>query len=326
MKISIIIPTNRQEKLLDFELPSFAGQTFPEDDFEVIIVDDTPIDRRAEVESFAKINHMNIKWMRGKKPYYRSNANIGCARNTGLIHAEGELVIFIDDYSCIMPEYLAGMWVAYKENPGYSPVGPVVSVEYCDPSYPGVFGISGLKIRSTDRRSDTIKASGMDSFKCPSNWFYTSNASAPMRDIIKVNGFWEMADLTREEDAMFGMALAKNGGKFYFVDSKTNSVYHMVHGEMAPANKKYRDITYKDLGWATVDIEGRSVDGGGDEGTCGLDTKLDEIQLVTRDVFNTKYPGSWGLIEYFNAHPEYIFNTETGFNLREERKKIGNWT
>lgn len=326
MKISIIIPTNRQEKLLDFELPSFASQTFPLDDFEVIIIDDAPIDRKAEVEKFATINSINIKWMRGKKPYFRSNANIGSARNTGLIHAEGELVVFIDDYSCVRPGYLESIWVAYKEQPGYSPVGPVVSVDSCDRLFPG---IDELKIRSFDRRSEAIISSGILSRKnklpCPSNWFYTSNASAPMREIIKVNGFWEMADLTREEDAMFGLALARNLWKFNFVDHPETSVYHMVHGEMAPANKKYRDITYKDLGWASVGIEGRNVDGGGEEGTCGLATAPEEIQLVTRDVFNTKYPGSWGLLEYFNNHPGYVFNQETGFNLREERKKAGYW-
>lgn len=323
MKISIIIPTNRQDKLLDFELPSFAEQTFPEEDFEVIIVDDAPIDRKAEVESFAKTNHMNIKWMRGKKPYYRSNENISSSRNTGLIHAEGELVIFIDDYSCIRPEYLEIMWRAYKENPGYSPVGPVVSVDYCDPPYPK---IGGLKIRSDDRRSEAIKAAGLTPFQCPSNWFYTSNASAPMREIIKVNGFWEMADLTREEDVLFAMALVRNGWKFCFFNSPATSVYHMAHGQGETVNKKFRAITFKDMGWATVEIEGRTVEGGGGKGTCGLDTKQDEIQLVTRDVFNTKYPGSWAMIEYFNNHPEYIFNRETGFDLREERRKAGNWT
>lgn len=322
MKISIIIPTNRQDKLLDFELPSFAAQTFPKEDFEVIIVDSPQIDRKEQVERFAKTNHMNIEWMREKKPYYRSNANIGCARNTGLIQAEGELVIFIDDYSCIMPEYLESMWAAYRENTGYSPVGPVISVEYCDPPYPG---ISGLKMRSDDRRSEAIKAAGLNPFQCPGNWFYTSNASAPMREIIKINGFWEMGDLTREEDAMFGLALARNGWKFCFVNNIATSVYHMLHGKKEPANKRFREISYNELGWDTVDIDGRMVEGGGTAGKRGFDTAPEDIQLVTKDIFKTKYPGSWGLIEYFNTHPDYVFNKEMGFDLREERRKKGYW-
>ncbi len=40
MKISIIIPTIRKEKLLDLQLPSYIKQTFPKEDFEIIIIDD----------------------------------------------------------------------------------------------------------------------------------------------------------------------------------------------------------------------------------------------------------------------------------------------
>jgi hypothetical protein len=56
-------------------------------------------------------------------------------------------------------------------------------------------------------------------------------------------------------------------------------------------------------------------------GKCGLNTASDEVQLVTRDVFNTQYPGSWGLIEHFRRNPNLKFNAEIGFDLREERMK-----
>ncbi len=339
MKISVIIPTNRKEKLLDFELPSFSRQTFPKEDFEIIIVDDSPDDRKELVENFGRIHNLNIKWMRSKKPYYRINAKIGCARNTGLIHAQGELIIFIDDYSFVRQNYLESVWNVYKRNTGVSLVGPVISIEYADPPYPE--NIDDLKIRSEDMRVRTIfppygqreqvpktcyKEHRIEAIPCSSNWFYTSNASAPLRELIKVNGFWEMADLTREEDILLGLALVRNGWKFCFLNAPEVSVYHMVHDyRELSVNKRFKDVSYEQLGWDTVEIDGRMVEGGGGKGTCGLDTKQDEIQLVTKDIFNTKYPGSWALIEYFNNHPEYIFNKETGFDLREERKKAGNW-
>lgn len=312
------------EKHIDFELPSFARQTFPKDDYEIIIVDDLPENRQGQIEKFAKETGINVKWMRSKKPYYRSNANIGCARNTGLIHAQGELVIFIDDYSCIRPEYLECMWVAYKENIGYSPVGPVISVEPCDPPYPA---IDDMKIHNQDMRVRTPGKDGnkrLEVFECQSNWFHTSNASAPMRKIININGFLELADITREEDVMFGMALAKNGGKLCYVNSPQTAVYHMLHTE--EVNRKYREPTYKELGWETVKIRDRIVEGGGDGGWCGMQTEEDEIQRITKDVFNTAYPGSWGLIEFIRNNPLYKFNMETGFDLAKERKKVGNWT
>ena len=50
------------------------------------------------------------------------------------------------------------------------------------------------------------------------------------------------------------------------------------------------------------------------------------MQLITKDLFNTTYPGSWGLIEFITNSPLYKFNMETGFDLIKERKKTGNWT
>ena len=322
MKISIIIPTNRKERLLDFELPSFARQTFPIEDFEVVIIDDYPDSRQQAVEEFAKKNDMNIKWMRCKKPYYRSNFNAGCARNTGLVHAEGELVVFIDDYSCIKQLYLETMWQIYKENPGYSPIGGVVSIEQHDDPY---YTIYGMKVHVKDLQKVTNELKNdIKVIEAPSNAFYTSNASAPLREIMKVNGFLEMADLTREEDVILGAALAKNGWKFVYVNSPEASVYHMKHSE--ETYRKYKTVTYKDLGWDTAIIKGRITEGGAGGGWSGLQTKGDEMQLITKDIFNTTYPASWGLIEFINNSPLYKFNMETGFDLVKERKKIGNWT
>lgn len=314
MKISIIVPTIRKEKLLDFQLSNYAKQTFPKDDFEIIIVDDYPIDRKDSIMNFGKENNLNVKWMRSKKPYYRSQEQIGCARNTGLIHAQGELVIFNDDFSGVRHNYLENVWKIYKNNPGFSHIGPVISVEYGDSPYQD--NINNLKIISNDNRSK--------SFPCPSKWFYTSNSSVPLERIIKVNGFWEIADLTREEDVLMGLALERVGWQFCFIDKPDISVYHMTHYESSP-HKRYVDVTYESIGWHTAKIHGTMVEGGGEGGRCGLNTNSDNIQLVTKDVFGTKYPGSWALAEHFRENMNLKFNQEIGFNLAEERKKIGNW-
>jgi glycosyltransferase involved in cell wall biosynthesis len=323
----VIIPTIREDKLLDFQLPSFAKQSFLKEEFEIIIIDDCTVDRKDSILDFGKKNGLNIKWMRSKLIHYRSQAQIGNARNTGLIHAQGELIIFIDDFSAVRPKYLETVWSIYQQNPGYSFIGPVIAVEY------GNFDINNLKVLNNDTRSiftynygikdytykPIYKEHRLKSFPCSSGWFYTSNASAPLEKIIQVNGFWEIADLTREEDILMGLALERMGWKFCFVDEPDSSVYHMVHG--SSTYKKYIDVTYDSLGWPTVDINGRMVEGGGNGGRCGLNTNPDNIQLVTKDVFNTTYPGSWALTEHFTKNPGLIFNEEIGFNLAEERKK-----
>lgn len=327
MKISIIVPTVRQEKMLDFQLPNYAKQTFPKEEFEIIIIDDyiddIGNDRRDRILNFGNENRLNIKWIRSKKPYYRSQANIGCARNTGLVHAQGELIVFNDDFSGVRHKYLEKVWSIYMQDKSFSHIGPVISVEYG--GSPSQDNINNLRLIRRDERSTRGKNTrlGHRLRQCSSSWFYTSNASAPLKDIIKVNGFWEMADLTREEDVLMGVALEKVGRKFCFVDNTDIGVYHMVH--LGQVKKNFTDVTYESIGWPTANIDGRIVEGGGKGGKCGLDTNSDNIQLVTKDIFGTKYPGSWALIEHFEKNKNLKFNQEIGFNLVEERKNIGNW-
>ncbi len=300
MKISVIIPTIRLKRLIDFQLPSFSKQTFPKDEFEIIIIDDCIEDRKEQVENFAKLNNLNIKWMRSKKPYYRSNACMGCARNTGLIYAQGELIVFNDDYSCVKPNYLEKVWNIYKNNPKISNIGACVFVDYKEPPYSE--NIESLAISKDPRRKSSL---------CSCDIFFTSNASAPLKDIIKVNGFWEIADLTREEDVLMGYALSRIGRKFCFNDEPDLTVYHMSHHGHEEVNTKFKSTSFEGLGW-----KGNSI------GKCGLNTNIDETQIVTKDVFNTKNLGSWALIEHFKNNRDLKFNKEIGFNLQEERRKI----
>jgi hypothetical protein len=207
----------------------------------------------------------------------------------------------------------------------------VISIEYKEPPYPD--DLSVLRIRNCNSRSLSgygikwVKEDYIEHrrelFPCPAGWFFTSNASAPLAKIVEVNGFPEIADLTREEDILMGLALESAGWKFRFVDSPDISVYHMVHDfPEFTSYKRYKDVSYRDLGWETVEIDGMLVEGGGGKGKCGLNTNSDEIQLVTKDVFNTKYPGSWGLIEYYRRKTSIRFNEEIGFNLARERERV----
>lgn len=332
MKISVIIPTVRpSEALFGFQLPSLATQTLPKDEWELLLIDDYPESREQKVKEFAEKHGLNVKWMRSKPPHWRTNEPIGCARNTGLIHAEGELCVFIDDFSWVKPKYLETMWSGYDPVKGYSLIGPVTAIEFPKPPYPN--DLSTLKIERTDTRIPVEKIPfgrpirwreewrehRKDIWGCLPGWFYTCNASAPLDKIIQVNGFWEIADLTREEDALMGLALDKVGWRFRFFNTPNSTVYHACHSHVHGLKRRYKKVTYEQLGWKTGEVNGRSVLGLTGQGKCGLDTAPDEIQLVTKADFNTQYPGSWALIEHFKKTPNLKFNAEIGFDLRAER-------
>jgi len=345
MKISVIIPTMRPLGLFEFQLPALANQEMPKRDWELVLIDDYPDSREKKVGEFADEHGMNVKWMRSKPSYWRTNAPIGCARNTGLIHAEGKLCVFFDDFSWVKPKYLETMWRIYDSVKGHSLIGPVTAIEYPKTPYPK--DMSTLEIRHEDDRIPVEKmvATGLPggyatdwrgdwrehrdlATPAPAGWFYTCNASAPLDKIIEVNGFWEIADLTREEDVLMGLALERVGWKFCFLNSPDATVYHACHDrpEHALQIKRYKKISYEQLGWEEGTIKnGHSVLGMIGPGKCGLNTASDEVQLVTKDVFKTEHPGSWALIEHFIKNPNLKFNAEIGFDLREEREKRGVW-
>lgn len=339
MKISIILPTIRSKGLFDLQLPSISNQRFQKDEFELIIIDDYYKNRKDAINKYAAEHEINIKWMRSKPAHWRCNANIGCSRNTGLIHATGELVVFIDDYSWIPPEYLEHVWNFYKSGENISLIGPVLTLNFSEPPYTD--DIKQFELKHSDSRTNDIPLYqnyyGIKSFpkplydehrypqtQCPPGWFFTSNATAPLDKLIQANGFWEIADLTREEDALMGLMLERFGQTFCFSDHPHGRVYHMDHDNTEPIPpNKYKKITYEDLGWKNVIIDGNDTHGGGGSGSNGLSTQDDTVQLVTKDIYDTKYPGSWALMELFNTNNDLVFNQDIGFNLIEERKKIG---
>lgn len=338
MKISVIIPTIRpSEALFGFQLPSLVNQTMPKSEYEIIIVDDYPESREEKIKKFAKKHGVNIKWMRSKPSYWRTNEPIGCARNTALIHADGELCVFIDDFSWVKPKYLETMWHFYDPIKGYSVIGSVLAMEYPKPPYPK--DMSVLQIRHKDARipveqipfgrpmrwRDEWREHRKDMWRCPSGWFYTSNASAPLDKIVQVNGFWEIADITREEDILMGLALERVGWVFHFLNMPDATVYHACHDlpeHNLEKKRLYKKVTYEQLGWKTRQLNGRPVLGLMGSGKCGLDTAPDEIQLVTKDFFNTGHPGSWALIDHFRRTPNLKFNEKIGFDLRAERMLV----
>lgn len=90
MKLSIILPTYNQEKLLGRCLDSLLDQDIAETDYEIIIVNDASVDNTLEVANAYAHHHKNIKVIT------RENGGAGAARNTGMDHASGAYLHFVD--------------------------------------------------------------------------------------------------------------------------------------------------------------------------------------------------------------------------------------
>jgi glycosyltransferase involved in cell wall biosynthesis len=96
--ISVIMPVYGVERFVADAVESVLAQSFT--DFELLIVDDmSPDNSMAICETF---DDPRIRIIR-----HRENRGLAGARNTGIRHARGELLAFIDSDDCWRPDKLA---------------------------------------------------------------------------------------------------------------------------------------------------------------------------------------------------------------------------
>ena len=87
MKISAIIPTFNEEKVIKDCLKSISSQSYK--DVEIIVVDDGSSDETWNILNDLK-NNANLKIFR------QNHQGAGASRNLGAKHAEGDILVFVD--------------------------------------------------------------------------------------------------------------------------------------------------------------------------------------------------------------------------------------
>ena len=96
MRFSVVIPLYNKENCIRKTLESVKKQRFK--DYEVIVVDDGSTDR--SLEEAEKMKCENISIIR------QQNQGVSVARNTGILHAQGEYIAFLDADDEWEPGYL----------------------------------------------------------------------------------------------------------------------------------------------------------------------------------------------------------------------------
>lgn len=91
LKLSIIIPFYNVEKYIAECLDSVYAQDIPEDEYEIICINDCGLDNSREIVLDYQNKHSNL-WL----IEHDTNKMLGAGRNTGLRAAKGEYVWFID--------------------------------------------------------------------------------------------------------------------------------------------------------------------------------------------------------------------------------------
>lgn len=97
MKLSIIVTVYKAERYIKQCVRSFYQQDIPNDDYEVIIVDNNSPDKSIDIVRALQEEFSNLKIVQLPENHFA-----GGGRNAGLNEAKGEFVMFVDadDYLC----------------------------------------------------------------------------------------------------------------------------------------------------------------------------------------------------------------------------------
>ena len=90
-KLSFVLPCYNVERYIADCLNSIYAQDIPEEDFEVICVDDCSSDGTCKIVEEWQTVHPNLHLI-----HHPKNMHVGIARNSGVKHAVGDYVCFVD--------------------------------------------------------------------------------------------------------------------------------------------------------------------------------------------------------------------------------------
>lgn len=105
ISLSFILPCYKVEPFVEACIESIEQQDLPKDDFEIICVDDCSPDRTGDVIQSLQQKYSNLRYIR-----HETNQTAGGARNTGIFHAKGQYIWFVDPDDAIHPQSLSTLY------------------------------------------------------------------------------------------------------------------------------------------------------------------------------------------------------------------------
>jgi glucosyl-dolichyl phosphate glucuronosyltransferase len=110
MDLSIIIPTKNRASLLSNELKSIQNQTFSQNNYEVIVIDNGSIDETKNIINDFKYKIKNLRY------HYEASPGLHVGRHLGCMNARSENLVFIDDDVKVSPCWIENILLSFKEN------------------------------------------------------------------------------------------------------------------------------------------------------------------------------------------------------------------
>lgn len=208
MDISIVIPAyNRKDRLRQC-LDSLFKQDYPQEDFEIIIVDDGSDDGTGEMVKEIAKEKPNLRY------FLQSHKGPAVARNRGIIEAKAEIIGFTDNDCILKNDWIRKMVLAHRLENGIMAVGGLTRVNR--------HNIKALVSQSLSDGAIAISING----KAEVIFLPTCNVSLK-KSYLNGEKFNELFLFPAGEDLEFFWKLFKNGKKFIY--RRDIEVFHDCH-------------------------------------------------------------------------------------------------
>jgi glycosyltransferase involved in cell wall biosynthesis len=152
---SIIIPTGYRQRYLALAIADLVALDFPPQDYEVLIVDDTPDGANREVVARFADARVSVRYARREGP-----PGINAGRNTGISRSQGKVLVYVDDDCRFGPGWLAALDRGIREAPRAECFGGPLR-QWIEPGHPrwcgrDDFPVSALDHGPVDRYCDVV--------------------------------------------------------------------------------------------------------------------------------------------------------------------------
>lgn len=198
-QLSVVIPTYNRLGRLKNVLMALEAQTYPREGFEVIVVSDGSNDGTHDYLA-------NLQPRFQLRPVIQSNQGPAAARNNGIAHATGDIVVFLDDDVVPMPNFLAEHLATHRQYPDTVVLGPMLS--------PHDFQLSPWVNWEQEMLMKQYRALELGKWRPTARQFYTGNSSLARAHLVAVGGFDQR--FRRAEDLELGYRLARRQLQFRF--------------------------------------------------------------------------------------------------------------
>ncbi len=229
--ISVIIPAYDHLKLLEHVLHSFMHQTIPQNNYQVIIVDD------GSNEPITSLREIYPSYI-----FIRLERNMGrsIARNEGLKYAIGERILFIDADTIPASNLIEAHLQACEDEPS-SMIVIGYRYELAHEDYRHAIKYQDM---FPDLREKLYERNTCNLYSWPAPWqvCYSNNLSIPKHLLESVGGFDEHFQTWGVEDIELGYRLCKNHAKFRLARNAVS--FHQWHSRNKEAENASNDRNF----------------------------------------------------------------------------------